>query len=85
MLYEVITAEGPNRRAVVAEGFELEADPARNLRTADIGETCKLRKICDRHDAGDNRDDDTGCPAVVDEAEVGIGAIKVLRNSYNFV
>src|SRR5215207_5576651 len=42
-----VQAEGADRSAVIAEAFQLAADPTRNLGSARVGEACELGKLVD--------------------------------------
>src|SRR3546814_2835070 len=68
------------RRLVVLQHFELEADPARNLGAASGGEAQQLRRVDDRHDAGDHRHGQSGALAALDEIEICIGVVEILRH-----
>src|SRR3546814_14748110 len=52
--------------------------PARDLGAAGLGEAPQLGEVGDRHDPGHDRDVDAERARVVDEAEVGVGAVEVL-------
>ncbi|MNP16519.1 hypothetical protein D3C76_1089150 [compost metagenome] len=54
------------------------ADPARDFRTAGIGEARQLAVVGDRHDARHDRDVHAQCPHAFHEVEVAVGVEEVL-------
>ena len=75
-----VEAERADRGGVVPVAFELDAHPARDLRAAGIRESRELREIADRHDARHDRDGEACRLALVDEPEVRIRVVEVLRH-----
>ncbi|MCY1403226.1 hypothetical protein D9M71_183960 [compost metagenome] len=63
---------------VVAVGFQLLADPARNFRTTGIREARQLGVVGDRHDPRHYRDIHTELFHTFDEVEVAVGVEEVL-------
>ena len=64
--------------AVVAVGFELFANPARNFRAAHVRETNQVGEIDDGHDARDHRNGNAHFLQPVDEVEVAVRVEEVL-------
>ncbi len=77
-LADDLLAEGLDAAAVVAVGFQLLADPARQFGAAGVGEARQLGVVGDRHDAGDHRDVHAELGDPLDEVEIGIGVEEVL-------
>src|SRR5690606_11889279 len=66
--------------AVVAVGFQLFADPARNFGPAAVREARQLAVVSNRHNARDNRNIHAHGPYTVNKVEVAVGVEKVLGN-----
>src|SRR6185369_2091771 len=77
---DYVNAKSAYGRSVVPIAFELNANPARDLRAASIGKSCELGKIADWHDARHDWNLDPYRQAFVHKAKVGIRIIKILRN-----
>src|SRR5690554_6160129 len=69
-----------NGLSVITIGFELLANPAWNLGTTSIGETCQLGVIGNRHNTWHNRHFDTQRPHSFDKIEVRISVEEILCN-----
>ena len=65
---------------VVGIRLQLQAQPARDFRTAGIGKANQFGKTGNRHDAGDNRNIHPAPAHIVEEAEIGIRVVKILGN-----
>src|SRR3989338_5769114 len=65
---------------VVTVGFQLFAHPARDFRTAGVGETRQLAVVGDRHDARYHWNIYTQLAHTVDKVEVAVGVEEVLGN-----
>src|SRR5207245_10537259 len=68
------------RGDVVAETLHLHAQPARDLGAAGVGESGKLREIPYRHDSRDDGQVDAQPFAIVDEAQIGVDVVEILRD-----
>src|SRR5690606_39591219 len=66
--------------AVIAVGFQLFADPARNFGPAAVGEARQLAVVSNRHNARDDRDIHAHGAHTIDKVEVAVGVEKVLGN-----
>src|SRR5439155_14739440 len=77
---DYVQPQASNRGEVVAETLHLQAQPARNFGAAVVREARKLREIPDRHDSRNDGQVDSERLAVVDEAEIGIDGVEILRD-----
>ena len=75
-----VCAEFADRIGIVAERLEALGDPARDLGAAHVREAAQLRILRDRHDAGHDRHRDAELARVIDETEVRVGVVEVLRD-----
>src|SRR6185437_3178900 len=75
-----VQAERLDRGRVVAVALELEPHPARDLGAAGIGETGELGEVVDRHDPRNDGDIDSHRLRALDEMEIRIGVVEVLRD-----
>src|SRR5437867_7846270 len=75
-----VETQASNRGGVVAKTLHLQAQPARKLGAAGVREAGKLREIPDRHDSRYDGQADAERFAVVDEAQIGIDVVEILRD-----
>src|SRR6266581_3341061 len=75
-----VQAEASDRSGIVTEALHLQAQPAGDLGAAGVGEARELREIPDRHDSRNDGQIDAERLAVVDEAEIGIDVVEILRD-----
>src|SRR5439155_15741477 len=75
-----VETQASDRGDVVAETLHLQAQPARDLGAAGVREAGKLREVPDRHDSRDDGQVDVECFAVVDETQIGIDVVEILRD-----
>ena len=79
-LRDDIQTKSANGSAVIAKAGKLETNPARYLRATHVRKTHELRVIGNGHDAGNDRCIDTGFLYLINETEIRIRIVKILRD-----
>ena len=75
-----IQPQRPDRMHVIAIAREFQPQPAWNLGSAQIGKTCQLAEVVDRHDARHDRYAHSASFCLVHETEIGIGIEEILSD-----